>query len=231
MRGLKRSSANILKKKTESHLLQMRGLKHKLLYLFRLIVKSRIFYRCVDWNLPRQQNRIYDPQVASFTDAWIETYSLIPTNKSPEVASFTDAWIETTGKNHETTRHLVASFTDAWIETGCIPIIRALHIVASFTDAWIETQVLAIRVEDNQSRIFYRCVDWNTYTALGAATNHSRIFYRCVDWNIFRKVFGIICKVASFTDAWIETHCDLFYSWSSTKSHLLQMRGLKHFAC
>ena len=55
----------------ESHLLQMRGLK-----------------------LISSHNSIL-VEVASFTDAWIETYRNICTlNRSP-VASFTDAWIET----------------------------------------------------------------------------------------------------------------------------------------
>ena len=54
-----------------SHLLQMRGLKH-------------------------QYNQLY---------------------KYGEVASFTDAWIETTIKSGETSPSRVASFTDAWIET------------------------------------------------------------------------------------------------------------------
>ena len=34
-------------------------------------------------------------QVASFTDAWIETNLNIATNQLSKVASFTDAWIET----------------------------------------------------------------------------------------------------------------------------------------
>ena len=57
---------------TMSHLLQMRGLKHRDAAVFKL-----------------------HQDVASFTDAWIETGTLaliIPRNL---VASFTDAWIET----------------------------------------------------------------------------------------------------------------------------------------
>ena len=34
-----------------------------------------------------------------------------------DVASFTDAWIETIGANKRQKRAIVASFTDAWIET------------------------------------------------------------------------------------------------------------------
>ena len=33
--------------------------------------------------------------VASFTDAWIETYKLYLSKEAGTVASFTDAWIET----------------------------------------------------------------------------------------------------------------------------------------
>ena len=38
-----------------------------------------------------------------------------------EVASFTDAWIETAGQAMRTAFGEVASFTDAWIETNGIP--------------------------------------------------------------------------------------------------------------
>ena len=37
----------------------------------------------------------------------------------------------------------------------------------------------------------------------------------------------ILLQVASFTDAWIETTCEPPFRTAS-KSHLLQMRGLKH---
>ena len=76
--------------------------------------------------------------------------------------------------------------------------------VASFTDAWIETG-LYVSVIKRGGRIFYRCVDWNYNPTLTTLTNISRIFYRCVDWNV--KILTI------------------FYP--TTKSHLLQMRGLK----
>ena len=36
-----------------------------------------------------------EKQVASFTDAWIETLIYEGLENKPEVASFTDAWIET----------------------------------------------------------------------------------------------------------------------------------------
>ena len=55
------------------------------------------------------------------------------------VASFTDAWIETYFPLSPVRCRLVASFTDAWIETECLARKNRTVFVASFTDAWIET--------------------------------------------------------------------------------------------
>ena len=71
-------------------------------------------------------------------------------------------------------------------------------LVASFTDAWIET-----------------CWENGDKTKM-----RSRIFYRCVDWNSTVEVKDDGFTVASFTDAWIETKeekedelekCRIFY--------------------
>ena len=56
----------------ESHLLQMRGLKPQ-----------------------STQRNLKKGQVASFTDAWIETMLMFEPGVAIDVASFTDAWIET----------------------------------------------------------------------------------------------------------------------------------------
>ena len=58
-----------------------------------------------------------------------------------EVASFTDAWIETWSDSFRLHRPIVASFTDAWIETKASGKTSLRAQVASFTDAWIETEV------------------------------------------------------------------------------------------
>ena len=55
------------------------------------------------------------------------------------VASFTDAWIETYQSRYIALHTRVASFTDAWIETFIAGISVMPLGVASFTDAWIET--------------------------------------------------------------------------------------------
>ena len=71
----------------------MRGLKQ--LFVYQAILRScRIFYRCVDWN-PISPESIDKSEVASFTDAWIETDDYKNKCNNNQVASFTDAWIET----------------------------------------------------------------------------------------------------------------------------------------
>ena len=59
----------------------------------------------------------YLTSVASFTDAWIETFSDPTFIELLNVASFTDAWIETPVFILTLSQKMVASFTDAWIET------------------------------------------------------------------------------------------------------------------
>ena len=100
---------------------------------------SRIFYRCVDWNHNSTSSQSIS-FVASFTDAWIETQAGLATCFGNSVASFTDAWIETPASGQGRLCRTVASFTDAWIETDRDERGHETVDVASFTDAWIETQ-------------------------------------------------------------------------------------------
>mgnify|MGYP004708708421 CR=1 FL=1 len=85
--------------------------------------------------------RLVSVLVASFTDAWIETWIIDFNMFVDAVASFTDAWIETRKRlnmpmvlwSHPLRmRGLKRSDTNA-------PIRQTE--VASFTDAWIETNV------------------------------------------------------------------------------------------
>ena len=210
------------------------------------MVKSRIFYRCVDWN--HWSLLQYDhKRVASFTDAWIETSVEDVCNTSDTVASFTDAWIETwklISSNFIVESHLLQMrglklFAQQWrasdvcrIFYRCVDwnvhIKKSINIitVASFTDAWIETWAAMARFW-RLGRIFYRCVDWNILVWIGNIIGivasftdawietfnpefdhigYRRIFYRCVDWNYQHQRATREELVASFTDAWIETH-------------------------
>ena len=97
-------------------------------------------------------------QVASFTDAWIETNKIHPGRLDTKVASFTDAWIETILNKYGINNYIVASFTDAWIET--FSKIRSHQNPLS--------HLLQMRgLKHHKSllyiypvgRIFYRCVD------------------------------------------------------------------------
>ena len=122
---------------------------------------GRIFYRCVDWNRPiRPNSSIWN--VASFTDAWIETADNTEEYQPPFVASFTDAWIETVFVCHVWKRtDQVASFTDAWIETFQTErpdLTPKSHLLQMRGLKQTRTTSPALIF----SRIFYRCVDWNS---------------------------------------------------------------------
>ena len=105
----------------------------------------------------------------------------------------------------------VASFTDAWIETETWSRTANLDSVASFTDAWIETKRGTTTREIGNCRIFYRCVDWNSIQVYCMLSRQRRIFYRCVDWNTVPWTHNQCQRVASFTDAWIETWSKRIY--------------------
>ena len=71
MRGLKPKNEHGYETLRKSHLLQMRGLKRE------------------------TDAKVNLSEVASFTDAWIETAMAQEFFRNAAVASFTDAWIET----------------------------------------------------------------------------------------------------------------------------------------
>ena len=167
---------------TWSHLLQMRGLKLRLPLIGSRHL-GRIFYRCVDWN-SLQKNNNNSTQSRIFYRCVDWNYERIYRYMFYNVASFTDAWIETSygcpkdaGRSRIFYRCVdwnylircaisrvasVASFTDAWIETLFEQSVQQLYRVASFTDAWIETELQKLHWR-HQGRIFYRCVDWNLF--------------------------------------------------------------------
>ena len=96
------------------------------------------------------------------------------------VASFTDAWIETYSMLDASGHRLVASFTDAWIETCALLFIIFYFLVASFTDAWIETNDKDSLEDKERSHLLQmrglKQVLGSTYKLV-----RGRIFYRCVD--------------------------------------------------
>ena len=185
----------------------------------------RIFYRCVDWNWGNEIDAtIY--RVASFTDAWIETVITSKFNEYASVASFTDAWIETVDVAYMVAYNRSHLLQMRGLKPNGYPTTgrRNRRIFYRCVD-WNRWDFEPIRTRS--CRIFYRCVDWNQslpawYT--GNQSSHllqmrglklmlranppnraSRIFYRCVDWNDNQQTIPVYMRVASFTDAWIET--------------------------
>ena len=79
-----------------------------------------------------------DKEVASFTDAWIETGKISIPWDFAHVASFTDAWIET--ENNRYCSNYSMSHPLRMRGLKHISLRLDQHkCVASFTDAWIET--------------------------------------------------------------------------------------------
>ena len=157
MRGLKPIFVRQDISKGLSHLLQMRGLKLTVVYLFFVMRKSHLLQmrglkhtKDVDSQTPYL--------VASFTDAWIETRIAYREIICNTVASFTDAWIETRTRRANSSHSRVASFTDAWIETDSLAR-KVLEIESHL----LQMRGLKLGEHPNQnqcySRIFYRCVD------------------------------------------------------------------------
>ena len=106
----------------------------------------------------KRQRSNHHCYVASFTDAWIETFFEVSA-----LMFFVSHLLQMRGLKQidENGKRIpfVASFTDAWIETVFKSKSNLFSIVASFTDAWIETDSRYCNVEGDGSRIFYRCVD------------------------------------------------------------------------
>ena len=99
-----------------SHLLQMRGLK-RVSYAKYLSYRSRIFYRCVDWNLGKYILIVLPSLSHLLQMRGLKRNISILSSEGLYVASFTDAWIETIWWLTIRLQYRVASFTDAWIVT------------------------------------------------------------------------------------------------------------------
>ena len=146
---------------------------------------GRIFYRCVDWNL------VNETQLASLAESHLL--------QMRGLKLFEQQW--------RAFGVYVASFTDAWIETIVNMSVALILSVASFTDAWIETISEGVTDKPEISRIFYRCVDWNSE--------------KSVWWN--GKKMSHLLQMRGLK------HIAFAQKLNPGESHLLQMRGLKRW--
>ena len=103
-----------------------------------VIALRRPLYEGVDWNIVYIILHLCE-NVALFTRAWIEIYSLSSLRCPEGVALFTRAWIEI--------NHLAKFFNSS--------------SVALFTRAWIEILSILYRTIVKTSRPLYEGVDWN----------------------------------------------------------------------
>ena len=84
-------------------------------------------------------NYVINYEVASFTDAWIETEVIQRLYVFLPVASFTDAWIETILNKVLVTNRKSHLLQMRGLKQGILSALARERGVASFTDAWIET--------------------------------------------------------------------------------------------
>ena len=169
---------------TESHLLQMRGLKLIPMFGFKF-GECRIFYRCVDWNfkdfvvVAENYSRIFY-RCVDWNRIIVRWFSF------EEVASFTDAWIETYFRRRE-------QYLKSRIFYRCVDWNRAYEAIYN---AYIRSHLLQMRGlklwRGEHSNGYYvshllqmRGLKQGVVTNINIKT--SRIFYRCVDWNSFLR--------------------------------------------
>ena len=142
MRGLKQLTKAQADYTSESHLLQMRGLK-----------------RILSWMLPCLI-------VASFTDAWIETKQ----GRMVNTWSRSRIFYRCVDWNRKTTTiplNRVSRIFYRCVDWNLLLMLQVLlWVVASFTDAWIETRHHTWKGREEKSRTLYRYVDWNPLTFL-----------------------------------------------------------------
>ena len=118
MRGLKPADCRLVGVRTESHLLQMRGLKPNESEENLFAVKSHLL------QMRGLKRHVLTPKDFRQMSHLLQMRGLKPLLKyryrtGTNVASFTDAWIETQRSVNNIGSITVASFTDAWIETIC----------------------------------------------------------------------------------------------------------------
>ena len=204
MRGLKLIVYRIPSVQHRSHLLQMRGLKQKCAHVDTFI-RSRIFYRCVDWNFCGWiGNTAYSrSHLLQMRGLKLSQENI---NKTPVVvASFTDAWIETSRVLRQANT-VVGRIFYRCVDWNLHFLQNIFSVRMSHLLQMRGLKLLILQMKEGKlCRIFYRCVDWNSTARYCSSCRFGRIFYRCVDWNNNLLVRKTTELVASFTDAWIET--------------------------
>ena len=128
-----------IRKRKQSHLLQMRGLKLEVMCMLPLRIR-RIFYRCVDWN----PFYLYHPQLHCQKSHLLQMRGLKPLSTEDTCPKESRIFYRCVDWNRNTT--IILILNNCRIFYRCVDWNRldetplTLKPVASFTDAWIETR-------------------------------------------------------------------------------------------
>ncbi len=159
----------------------MRGLKLWAGKEFVFAERSRIFYRCVDWNILSSTN-------VGRTNSRI-FYRCVDWNLRERRSFFAmpSHLLQMRGLKRCAISRVASTALSHLLQMRGLKLTFAVENsiwkVASFTDAWIETVRMRLYITLIFGRIFYRCVDWNCDEESIVMGIMCRIFYRCVDWN------------------------------------------------
>ena len=132
-------------------------------YMIHIIdlAKSRIFYRCVDWN-DLEESEDSDFSVASFTDAWIETYF-----RRREQYLKSRIFYRCVDWNRAYEAIYNAYIRSHLLQMRGLKLWRGEHSNGYYVSHLLQMRGLKQGVVTNinikTSRIFYRCVDWNSF--------------------------------------------------------------------
>ena len=107
--------------------------------------------------------------------------------RAQKVASFTDAWIETW--SCKCYLSIIESHLLQMRGLKLVTMYAKVNNIGRIFYRCVDWNVISDKtIISLFSRIFYRCVDWNLKSKNNRSFRTRRIFYRCVDWNVNLKV-------------------------------------------
>ena len=168
----------------------------------------------------------YPLWVASFTDAWIETNKEIIHLPGGRVASFTDAWIETfiAGISVMPLGRIFYRCVDWNLPISCSLNNAKSHLLQM---RGLKPCGWCVNCRQNKSHLL-QMRGLKLITIILIIDHLSRIFYRCVDWNSVPTVTATVGKVSHLLQMRGLKPVSHIIIEVAQLSHLLQMRGLKH---
>ena len=145
-------------------------------------IGSRIFYRCVDWNLDRIEGIEHD-----LRSHLLQMRGLKLGNTAYVRYGIMSHLLQMRGLKPINLKNLTRKKSRIFYRCVDWNLIGSIAFKRGNQSHLLQMRGLK-RQPGNKTmlfvcRIFYRCVDWNWNKGNKSEISQSRIFYRCVDWN------------------------------------------------